>query len=113
MPESAGGKNIRTTKSITMPIAKGIAKEQGTPSMPKSKRSAERSSDLNKAYQKPSNVKGLAEQVNEIATLVLNDKIDLEKARTYSALVRGVGQLMSLEMFKARQMKTVPNTDLQ
>lgn len=81
--------------------------------MPKSKRSAERLSGSNKAWQKPNNVKKLAEQVNEIAMLVLNDRIDLDKARTYSALVRGVGQLMSIEMFKARQMKTMPNTDFQ
>lgn len=70
------------------------------------------SNDLKEPYQKPTTVKALAMQANEVATKVLNGEIDLDKAAKYSAIIRATAQLMSLEVAKARIEKQKIDLDL-
>lgn len=44
--------------------------------------------------------------------MVLNDEIELEKAQTYSSLVRTLAQTVSAETTRARFHKTSPNLDI-
>jgi hypothetical protein len=53
-------------------------------------------------------VRELAGQANQVATLMLNGQIDMELARSYGALVRGIAQMMSIEVTRARFVKTEP-----
>ena len=61
--------------------------------------------DLKQQWQKPRTVQEFTAQVNDVATLILNGKIDLEQARAYSSLVRTVTQAMSVELGAARLEK--------
>lgn len=49
------------------------------------------------------------EQANLIATAVLNGKIDLETARTYSSIARTVAQAITAETTRARFLKAAPD----
>lgn len=62
----------------------------------------------NEQWPLPVNVRGLAAQANRIATAMLNDQVDLEKAKAYSALVRSVAQMMSIEVTRARFLRAEP-----
>lgn len=64
--------------------------------------STEPTRDSSRRWQKPKDFRGLARQVNQIATEVLNGEIDLEQARTYSSLTRVIAQLATNETTKAR-----------
>jgi hypothetical protein len=66
-----------------------------------------------KVWSKPKNARELASQINAIANLVLNGHIDLDQARAYSSLVRAVGQMMSLEVYRARFLKEQPLLDFE
>lgn len=68
--------------------------------------SDEQSSDLKQQWHTPTNAMELAKQANQIATKLLNNEIDTQTAQRYSALIRGISQLMSLEVSKARLEKT-------
>jgi len=59
-------------------------------------------------WRTPSNVRELAGQANQVATLMLNGQIDIEVARSYGALVRGIAQMMSIEVTRARFVRTEP-----
>ena len=74
--------------------------------------SGEQSNDLKTHWHTPTNARELAKQANEMATMVLNNKVDMQVAQKYSALVRGISQLMSLEVAKARLEKTKIDLDL-
>jgi len=63
-------------------------------------------------YQKPTNVKELASQANDIANKLLNGEIELSLAAKYSSLVRATAQLKTLEVQKARMEKTPINLEL-
>lgn len=52
-----------------------------------------------------------ASQTNRVATMLLNGEIDLDTARSYSALVRGVAQMMSINVTHARFLKMEPILD--
>lgn len=69
------------------------------------------SSDLKKRWRTPKNVRELATQINQVATLVLNDQIDLEHARAFGALTRNVAQLISTEFQRARSKQQVVDTN--
>ena len=56
----------------------------------------------------PETVHQLAGQANLVATMMLNGEIDLELARSYGALIRGIAQMMSIEVTRARFLKTEP-----
>lgn len=55
-----------------------------------------------KHWRTPKNLRELATQINQVATLVLNDQIDLEHARAFGALTRNVAQLLSTEFHKGQ-----------
>lgn len=58
-------------------------------------------------------MRGLATQANNIATALLNEEVDLEKAKAYSALVRSVAQMMSIEVARARFLRSEPVLDFE
>lgn len=60
-------------------------------------------------YKAPRNVREFAAQANLIATAVLNGKIDLETARTYSSIARTVAQAITAETTRARFLKAAPD----
>lgn len=66
-------------------------------------------SSSNRPWLRPTSVRELSAQVTDVATLLLNGKIDLEQARVYSALIRGIAQMVSIEVAKARLSKTLPD----
>lgn len=68
--------------------------------------------DSKRHWEKPNNVREFAAQVNQVATLVLNGQIDLDQARTFSALARVVTQAMSLQITKSRFLKVEPDLEL-
>lgn len=49
-----------------------------------------------------------AAQANMVATDLLNGEIDIDSARTYSSLARGVAQMMSINVTRARFLKEEP-----
>lgn len=63
-------------------------------------------------WRLPKSVADLASQANVVSTLLLNGSINLETARTYSALLRGVAQLVSVEVATARLTHRRPSLDL-
>lgn len=74
--------------------------------------SEEHQNDLKTLWHTPTNARELAIQANKMATLLLNNQVDINIAQKYSALVRGISQLMSIEVAKARLEKTKINLDL-
>lgn len=52
-------------------------------------------------------------QANDVATKVLNGEIDADTARLYSSVARTVVQSMSIEVARARFLKTVPELSLR
>lgn len=74
--------------------------------------SGEQQNALNKHWLTPTNARELAIQANKMATMLLNNEVDMGIAQKYSALVRGISQLMSIEVAKARLEKTKINLDL-
>jgi hypothetical protein len=50
-----------------------------------------------------------AAQANAVATLLLNGEIDVDVARTYSAVARTVAQAMSTEVSRARFVQSEPS----
>lgn len=69
--------------------------------------------DSKKPWPKPKTLRQFTDQVNAVASLVLSEEIDLEKARTYSSLARTVAQTMSIEVTRARFTKAPPNLDFE
>jgi hypothetical protein len=67
-----------------------------------------RSSRRQQRWGTPRSVQELAGQANQVATLMLNGEIDMELARSYGSLVRGIAQMMSIEVTRARFVKTEP-----
>lgn len=68
---------------------------------------------MKKQWKQPGNAKELASQVNQVATMLLNDEIDGDRAAKYSALVRTVAQALSIEMQRARLAKSEPDLTLE
>lgn len=77
-----------------------------------SRSSGGRSDGSRKSWVKPTTVKEFAAQVNEIATMVMNDKIGLDKARAYGNLARTLAQLVSAEVTRARFIGHEPDLSL-
>lgn len=76
-----------------------------------SKPSARRSSASTKRWRKPRNVREFAAQANEVATMMLNGDLDIDTARAYSSIARGIAQMMSINVTRARFLKTEPVLD--
>jgi len=75
--------------------------------------SGEQSNDSNKHWQTPKNVKGLASQANMAATMVLNGELNIDVARTYSAIIRTVAQAVTNETNKARFLRELPDLEFE
>ena len=92
----------QTTQNGEPESQNNTGSEKGSNGLPNSKPSSEQEPALKKRWQKPKNIMDLASQINSVANLVLNDQIDHEKARVYSALIRGVAQACSIEANRHR-----------
>lgn len=68
--------------------------------------------DSKQHWQQPKHVSELAKQANAVATMILNNEIDLEIATKYTAAARTVSQLKALEVYKARFTKVFPDLNL-
>lgn len=74
--------------------------------------SSRRSKTSTEQSSKPKDARELAAQISAVATMVLNNEIDIDAARTYSALTRNVAQLLSAEVQRARFLKCEPDLRL-
>lgn len=82
-------------------------------SHPKSKPSEQPSSGSKQHWPTPTNVREFAAQANKIATMVLNNEIDMDKARTFATLARVVTQAASIEVTRSRFLKEAPDLSLE
>lgn len=76
-----------------------------------SRPSAKPSTALKRRWKRPRNVREFAAQANAVATMLLNGDLDIDTARTYSSLARGVAQMMSINVTRARFLKEEPVLD--
>lgn len=75
---------------------------------PTSRRSGEPSSGSKVRWRRPKNVREFAAQANSVATMMLNGDLDIDTARAYSSIARGIAQMMSINVTRARFLKTEP-----
>ena len=80
---------------------------------PTSKPSAKPSGGSTRRWRSPRTAMEFAAQANAVATLLLNGEIELELARTYSAVARTVAQAMSTEVSRARFIQSEPSLALE
>lgn len=80
---------------------------------PTSRSSVGRSTASTPSWRVPHSVRQFAAQTNLVATMVLRDEIDLERARIYSGLARTVAQAMSTEVSRARFLAEEPDLSLE
>jgi hypothetical protein len=85
---------------------------EGNTSRLNSMRSDEPADDSNKHWRTPKTVREFAAQVNHVATMVLNDEIDPDKARIYNSSARVVAQSLSSDVTRSRFLKEEPNMSL-
>ncbi len=78
-----------------------------------SKNSEKPAKSSKEQWQTPKDVKALASQANKVTTMLLTGQIDLETARTYSAMVRGIAQLVGAEVSRARARREEPDLSLE
>lgn len=74
----------------------------GNSSLQKSTRSATRRGSSRRVWQKPTTALAVAEQAADVSTQLLNGKVELETAKGYASLIRGIAQLLTAEIQKAR-----------
>ena len=79
---------------------------------PTSKPSGPPSTPSTRRWRSPRSAMEFAAQANAVATMVLNGDLDLETARTYSAVARTVAQAMSTEVSRARFIQSEPSLTL-
>jgi hypothetical protein len=77
------------------------------------KNSKEQLKDLKRYWKTPKTVKEFASQANEVATMVLNDAISMEKARTYSVVARTAAQAITAETARARFLGQEPDLSFE
>jgi len=102
---------LRRISNATPPNApngSGTTESTSDSTFPTSNSSGEPSSGSTRRWKKPGNVREFAAQANSVATDLLNGEMNLDVARTYSSLARGVAQMMSIEVTRARFLKTEP-----
>jgi hypothetical protein len=90
------------------PDGSEITESASDSTFPTSKTSDEPSSDSMRRWKRPDSVREFAAQANTVATSLLNGEMNLDVARTYSSLARGIAQMMSIEVTRARFLKTEP-----
>lgn len=111
-----------STKPITDGLKETQKKEEGT-SLPTSNEPGDtrqskcsnfgeqtRGSKLR--WRMPKNVREFTSQVNAVATKVLNGELDTDTARIYASLTRVLAQSLSVEVTKARFLKTAPDMNI-
>jgi hypothetical protein len=79
---------------------------------PTSRPSGPPSAGLTRRWRSPRTAMEFAAQANAVATLLLNGEMDIETARTYSAVARTVAQAMSTEVSRARFVQSEPALEL-
>jgi hypothetical protein len=87
-------------------------KKPGTTHPPQSMRSTTQSSASKERWRQPKTIMEFASQVNSVCNRVLNGKIDMEVAKTYSALARVVTQSANIEVAQARLSHAPPELRL-
>lgn len=90
----------------------GTEPECATTLRPNSSQPVEPCATLNEYWAKPATLHDFAKQANTVATMVLNGDIDPDIARLYSSVARTVIQGMSIEVTRARFLKTMPELSL-
>ena len=117
--QSRGSATTTTPSSATPPetpksTASGL--DAGSSAPPDgdqtSKPSAPPSTSSTRRWRSPRSAMEFAAQANAVATMVLNGDIELETARTYSAVARTVAQAMSTEVSRARFVQSEPSLAL-
>ncbi len=73
----------------------------------------EQSKPLKRSWKTPKNIKEFASQCNQVTTMILNEEMDLDRARTFSAVARTVAQAMTSETNKARFLKVLPDLEFE
>ena len=74
--------------------------------------SARASNSSMPSWKQPTTVHQLACQVSAAGTLLLNGKLNLEVARTYSSMMRATAQLVHSEIHRARMAENPPDLTL-
>jgi hypothetical protein len=87
--------------------------EEENESTQTSKNSDAPTSGSNKRWRAPRTVKEFAAQVNQVATMVLNQEIDEDVAKLYASNARVVAQAISSEVTRARFVREEPNLSLE
>lgn len=82
----------------------------GEQSLKTSKHSLKPTKDSKGHWQTPKDLRQLASQANKVATMVLNNQIDLEIARTYASVTRTIAQAKNME--RSRSLMTRSELDL-
>ena len=67
----------------------------------------------NDAWQRPTDLNEFTSQVLSVSTMLLNGKIDMELARTYSSLARTISQSITASLVRARLMKEEPDLEFE
>jgi hypothetical protein len=88
-------------------------KKPGTTSQRSSTRSATRPKNSKEHWKQPKTIMQFAQQVNAVCSRVLNGEIDMEVAKTYSAMARVVTQAANIEVARARLSKDLPELGLE
>lgn len=86
------------------------ASSTSTSSTP-SKTSGQHSRNSKHHWRVPGDAMGFASQMRAVATMVLNEEIDLDIARTYGALARATVQALSVSVTRSRFSREVPDLD--
>lgn len=103
---------VPRAKKQGKPGKASIDSEEESGSTQTSKPSERQPNDSNKRWSKPGNARALASQANEVATMLLNEEIPIEQARTFAALARVISQLTTAEVMRSRYLKQQPNLKL-
>lgn len=70
------------------------------------------SKPLSRHWRQPTNAREFAAQVNAVATMILNGEMNQDTARWYASVARTVVGAMSIEVTRARFLRTEPSLTL-
>lgn len=104
---------VKSTKRNERSGSKRAARASATTPPEKSTTSAPRSNGSNKPWSLPLTVRQFTSQANNVATMLLNDEIDVETTKVYSALARTIAQTVTAEVQRARSAKSIPDLDFE
>ena len=88
-------------------------KKRDSTSHSKSTHSGLPASGSKEHWKQPRTIMEFAQQVNTVCSRLLNEEIDMETAKTYSALARVVTQAANIEVARARLSKDAPRLGLE